>query len=133
LTICPLFIACGSVAHEDPDARAAPPDGASLPDAAAPDGAVLGCAVVTCDPNATCDDSSGTGVCTCNAGYEGDGAACANIDECTTMTAACDPHAACIAAEGSYTCQCPAGTDDTMGDGSVCVPIIGAVDNHGRP
>ena len=40
-----------------------------------------------CEVNATCADTEGSFTCTCNAGYEGDGTVCSDIDECGSYTA----------------------------------------------
>ncbi|MCA9656464.1 MAG: hypothetical protein KC501_41555 [Myxococcales bacterium] len=73
------------------------------------------CDEVTCDPNATCDGSSGEAVCTCNPGWEGDGSRCTNIDECADDP--CDPNATCMDEPGSFTCTCNPGF---TGDGLSC-------------
>lgn len=81
----------------------------------------------TCPADATCDDSSGSAVCSCLAGFEdpaGGAAACVDIDECVAGMDACDPLAGCTNTEGSYTCAaCPAGYDDVNGDGTECDDI----------
>jgi len=43
-----------------------------------------------CHGNATCTDSEGAFSCACNTGYVGDGAACADIDECVGATTPVD-------------------------------------------
>ena len=46
-----------------------------------------------CDKNAHCFNSMGSYNCECNAGYEGTGFSCADIDECETNP--CDKNATC--------------------------------------
>lgn len=63
-----------------------------------------------CDPNASCDDESGTVMCTCNAGFAGDGFTCAPEavslrrlhyeNPCTgTLTEACPWENFCVMAD----------------------------------
>lgn len=71
----------------------------------------------TCDgPNAACDASN---QCACEAGYEGDPASCADVDECATGTDDCDPNAACTNTPGSFDCVCNPGF---TGNGRMCTP-----------
>ncbi len=83
-----------------------------------------GCAAVTCATNATCADDTGTPICTCDAGYSGDGTtSCTDVDECTPS----DPcgMGMCVNAPGSYSCSCDPGyTFDgtTCADVNECVP-----------
>jgi hypothetical protein len=98
-----LLAACG-------DNLGAPP---MTPDASVP----LTCADVQCDGNATCDAASGDAVCTCNAGYEGDGASCSDIDECDAAQSPCHLYASCENTGGSFTCTC---NDGATGDGFEC-------------
>ncbi|QSQ17940.1 FG-GAP-like repeat-containing protein [Myxococcus landrumensis] len=57
-----------------------------------------------CNENATCTNIGGSFTCACNAGYEGDGVTCTNIDECATSP--CLNGGTCIDGVGSYTCKC---------------------------
>eukprot|EP00961_Rhodomonas_salina_P149462 2011782-Rhodomonas_salina.1 len=45
---------------------------------------VRGCTLgaYQCSPLATCADAADSFTCTCCAGYDGDGLACADVDEC---------------------------------------------------
>ncbi|RKG99613.1 FG-GAP-like repeat-containing protein [Corallococcus carmarthensis] len=57
-----------------------------------------------CNENATCTNTAGSFTCACNAGYEGDGVTCTNIDECAASP--CLNGGTCIDGVGSYTCEC---------------------------
>ena len=72
------------------------------------------CADVSCDKNATCDDSGGAPKCTCNSGYSGDGKTCRDVDECAKNNGGCDAHATCVNREGSFRCVC---NETFTGDG----------------
>jgi hypothetical protein len=74
----------------------------------------------TCDPNATCNNTFGGFVCTCNAGYTGSGMVCVDADECIGEGGGndCDPNATCTNIPGSFTCACNPGF---TGDGTICV------------
>jgi hypothetical protein len=131
-----LALGCGSTEQGgrgsgNPSAGgAAGEDGGALPkvdgaageagDSGAADGDTGGpsCDETDCHALATCDDSTGTAVCTCIAGYDGDGIqTCADVDECELGTAACAAGATCENTEGGFTCTCPAGY---TGDGKTC-------------
>ena len=79
--------------------------------------------LAACDPQATCSDTPDTPggyTCTCNAGFMGDGATCADVDECSAATPPCAPHATCTNTPGSFTCACDTGYS---GDGvTACTP-----------
>src|SRR5712691_8759251 len=73
-----------------------------------------------CAAEATCTDTSDGFICTCKAGYGGDGLTCADVDECAASTSPCPAHAACTNLPASFSCACGAGF---TGDGvSYCVP-----------
>jgi cysteine-rich repeat protein len=71
-----------------------------------------------CDPNATCDNTTGSYDCTCNDGYGGNGKTCTDIDECTTNADDCAADADCTNTSGSFTCACKPGF---TGTGKSCV------------
>lgn len=71
----------------------------------------------TCDANASCVDTETFYECTCNAGYEGDGETCANVDECMLLVDDCDDNAICTDGPGDYACACAPGF---VGDGKAC-------------
>ncbi|WNG59980.1 hypothetical protein F0U59_38620 [Archangium gephyra] len=57
-----------------------------------------------CSENATCTNTVGSFTCACNAGYEGDGVTCTNIDECAASP--CLNGGTCTDGINSYTCAC---------------------------
>ena len=65
--------------------------------------AAASCATTTCDPNATCADTEDAPVCTCNAGFTGDGTTCADVNECTAANT-CAAGNACVNASGGFDC-----------------------------
>jgi peptidoglycan/xylan/chitin deacetylase (PgdA/CDA1 family) len=73
-----------------------------------------------CAPNATCEAVGGAAICTCKAGYAGDGTTCADIDECGTGTDTCADDATCTNTQGSFTCACNGGF---TGDGFTCANV----------
>ena len=78
-------------------------------------------ALNNCDTNASCTDDDGSFSCVCNAGYDGDGVECTNIDECADPALNnCSDNATCTDADGSFSCVCNAGYD---GDGVECTNI----------
>lgn len=79
-----------------------------------------------CDPLATCTDD----VCTCPAGYDGDGTACTDIDECSTGDDDCGAHATCENIDGGFTCACD---DGFVGDGHDCAPAESCADDPCDP
>jgi hypothetical protein len=65
-----------------------------------------------CDANADCSNTDGSFTCACKPGYEGDGVACAEIDECARGLSDCDPiGGTCTNTPGGWTCGCKAGYD----------------------
>ncbi|CAH3179058.1 unnamed protein product [Porites lobata] len=70
-----------------------------------------------CDVNANCQNNIGSYVCSCNAGFTGDGNTCTDINECSFSPSVCDVNANCQNNAGSYTCSCNAGF---IGDGNTC-------------
>lgn len=79
----------------------------------------VGCEDNPCDENADCDDSGQQVVCECRPGFEGDGQACEDLDECDLDSHDCDLDATCTNTPGSFTCECNEGY---AGDGNVCEP-----------
>ena len=89
-------------------------------------GCTLG--IDTCSDFATCDNAPAGGfICTCIAGYEGDGTTCTDIDECSDPSLNdCDPNASCTNTPGSFSCACNPGY---QGTGQSCSPIPIAFSN----
>ncbi len=79
-----------------------------------------------CDPLASCVDSA----CVCPAGYEGDGTACTDANECRDGSADCHANATCTNEEGSFSCACDSGF---VGDGLECVPATSCADDPCSP
>lgn len=98
-------------------------DAAATPDAAdggaadASSDATAQCGSTTCGANADCSDTTGTPVCVCKPGYQGDGQTCVNIDECTKGMHDCSENALCSDTDGSFSCACKPGFE---GDGRSC-------------
>ena len=83
-------------------------------------GCTLG--IDTCSHLATCENAPAAGfICTCIAGYEGDGTTCTDIDECADpVLNTCDVNATCTNLPGTFSCECNPGYE---GDGFTCAPI----------
>ena len=72
-----------------------------------------------CPNNATCTNTIGSYICSCNSGYTGDGKTCSDINECHGLHE-CSPDATCTNTDGRYTCECRRGF---TGDGMTCMDI----------
>ena len=70
-----------------------------------------------CHVNATCSNTEGSYICSCNEGFTGDGTTCTDVDECEIGSNACNMNANCSNIEGSYICSCKEGF---TGDGIIC-------------
>lgn len=105
---CVLVFGCalGSTSHT-PDAGDRDDAQVPLDDAGPPDAGAITCSELTCDPDATCDASSGRATCVCNDGFEGTGVTCTDIDECALVPNPCEP-GTCTNERGGYSCDlCP--------------------------
>lgn len=74
-----------------------------------------------CASTALCSvGGDGSAICTCKAGYSGNGKSCSDIDECKNPVPVCAAGKTCTNTPGGYTCGCPAGF---TGDGTTCTDI----------
>jgi hypothetical protein len=64
-----------------------------------------------CNENATCTNTVDSFTCACNAGYEGDGVTCSNVDECAASP--CLNGGTCTDGINAYTCECAPGFTGT--------------------
>src|SRR6185503_10259378 len=75
-----------------------------------------------CSADAVCSNTTGDHVCTCKAGFSGNGLNCTDVDECAESNGGCDLAATCHNTPGGFTCgDCPLGY--TGGGASGCVDI----------
>jgi hypothetical protein len=82
------------------------------------------CAELECPANGSCDDSSGSAKCVCEAGYEISGTSCVEVDECAAGTDDCVFGAVCTNLQGDYTCSCEGGYEgDGRSGGSGCQDV----------
>ncbi|CAB4018016.1 fibrillin-2-like isoform X48, partial [Paramuricea clavata] len=72
-----------------------------------------------CHADATCTNTPGSYLCTCNTGYTGIGTYCVDIDECSQANM-CHADSTCTNTPGSYLCSCNTGY---TGNGTYCVDI----------
>jgi cysteine-rich repeat protein len=67
-----------------------------------------------CASNATCNDTIGSFLCSCNRGYVGNGTYCPDLDECAADLHNCaNGSATCTNTDGSFLCACKAGFNGT--------------------
>ncbi|XP_076803960.1 uncharacterized protein LOC143448219 isoform X1 [Clavelina lepadiformis] len=95
--------------------------------------------VNTCHANATCQNTIGSYSCSCKLGFNGNGVACYDIDECSSGNSPCT--GPCTNTIGSYFCSCPIGftglveacvdIDECTSGISTCPVHTTCVNNHG--
>ncbi|XP_022101062.1 uncharacterized protein LOC110984828 [Acanthaster planci] len=121
-TAAPLEVTAAAADSTAADEQAGPTAGITVPVEGTTED-VDGCSLPgSCAENSMCENTAGSLVCTCNAGYQGDGFNnCTDIDECLENPSLCDRNATCTNLAGNYTCQCNAGL---QGDGTTsCTDI----------
>uniref|UniRef100_A0A0G4GGB9 Sushi domain-containing protein n=1 Tax=Chromera velia CCMP2878 TaxID=1169474 RepID=A0A0G4GGB9_9ALVE len=86
-----------------------------------------------CNPEASCNNTDGSFTYACNAGWDGDGLTCIDVDECSdpAFPHNCDAVANCTNTVASFLCACPAtgwydmsnntGVNCTSGVGTNCI------------
>jgi len=91
---------------------------------------IVDCAIANggCDPNAACTGAPGEVVCTCAAGFAGDGKTCSDGDECAVDNGGCDANATCTNSPGGFSCVC---NDGYRGDGLACSELADCTIGHG--
>ncbi len=124
-----LFAACatGGGFDDESDGEGAGAEGAGDPTGGGgTGGASETCADLPCSLNATCNDAGGEPVCTCNAGWEGTGETCTDVDECADAPCGAGE---CQNLPGTYACMCDPGFEE---QGGTCVAVGEcATDNGG--
>nr|CAB3262800.1 uncharacterized protein LOC100183467 [Phallusia mammillata] len=79
------------------------------------------CLTVTCQDHATCNNTVGSYVCSCDVGFTPSGSDCLDINECSN-TDICPRLATCLNTLGSFQCNCVTGYElDNVGQN--CVDI----------
>ena len=91
--------------------------------------------------NSSCQNTLGTYSCTCNSGFDGDGAqgTCSDIDECSTDVANCQENSICVNSDGSFNCECNPGfinidgvcSDENECDKNPCIGSATCINNSG--
>jgi len=70
-----------------------------------------------CSDNANCKNLNGSFSCDCKPGFNGTGAICDDVDECTLQKDNCHSNATCNNTIGSFQCTCK---DGFVGNGVNC-------------
>ncbi|XP_068735657.1 LOW QUALITY PROTEIN: uncharacterized protein [Montipora capricornis] len=66
-------------------------------------------AIFPCHLNAICKNNEGSYVCSCKAGYTGNGKSCTDVNECAASSRVCHINALCTNTPGSSRCTCNPG------------------------
>ena len=61
--------------------------------------------------------------CACDAGFEGDGSSCQDIDECSNNPNLCE-NGQCLNHPGSFRCECDMGFMNKDDDDHVCIGTL---------
>jgi Notch-like protein len=86
------------------------------------DGGEPECMALDCGSGKECRVIAGEPTCACAPGFDPDGEACVDINECAEPDrGGCSENATCDNAPGTHACTCNEGYVDMQGDGSVCV------------
>ena len=75
----------------------------------------------SCHKNADCFNTSGGYSCECIVGYQGNGLACEDVDECEANP--CGKNAICTNLEGDFECECECKDGFTESENGSCNPI----------
>ncbi|XP_053155988.1 nidogen-1 isoform X2 [Hemicordylus capensis] len=76
-----------------------------------------------CDTNAVCRPGPGNQfTCECSVGFQGDGRACYDVDECLEQPTMCGSNAVCNNQPGTFRCECLEGYQFSS-DGRTCVDV----------
>ena len=75
---------------------------------------------ISCHASGRCHNMSGFMDCKCNAGFNGNGVNCSDIDECSETVLNCGVNAHCVNTIGSYVCECDSGY---LKNGQDCVQV----------
>ena len=78
-----------------------------------------------CSENSVCQNEAGGYACVCEEGFESDGSACVDVDECGRGEANCGGgnSSVCVNLSGSFECRCKPGFNGSPGSILGCIDI----------